>query len=310
MTWTSTQTATSTVTATPSFTPYYTRTPTLTFTATPTFTSIPPLYTETPMGSGCLVGQATPGGTPDYGSTGLIELVPYNLPVTSVVYSLGADIALVYPNSPIKFQMALYADNGLGTAPTSLIAQSEVRDIVAGWNQVDLPDHLLAPGTYWIGQTAGYNTTLKFKKADGLGAYQGPVTFGQMPATFTGYTFTPYGHYNMVMNVCNNWAPTPTPVSGGNPQLLDLEFSQNPFHRSWASYCAGIITLDQPARSGGATVSLTSSSTSVASVPYNVVVPAGSLHGYFALGTAGDGSTTITANLSASILAAPVTYVP
>ena len=315
-TWTPTSTPTQTLTPTKTPTPTYTPTNTRTSTRTPTITFTPTAtvyVTESPWGSGCLVGQATPGATHDDGSTSIMELRPYVLPAAAVVHSLGAYLTLSNNFGhvvPPRIQMAIYADNGSGTAPTSLIVQSEVKEMVFGWNTVDVADVALAPATYWIAQYTGNDLARKYGTGSGLMAEQAPVGYGTLPAMFTGSTFTPALKYDMVFNVCTNALPTPSPTPDGTPQIYQLTFSQGPYPKSSSFYLYGLVTLDEPALAGGAVVTLSSDTPLIAGVPSTVTVPAGSVHGYFQFTTTAAGSASITASMDGINLAQPVTIVP
>ena len=75
---------------------------------------------------------------------------------------------------------------------------------------------------------------------------------------------------------------TPAPPPGG-ATLTSLSFNPNPV--AGGSPSTGSVTLDRPAPSGGALVSLSSSNTAVVSVPPSVTIPAGATGASFTANT-------------------------
>ncbi len=85
-------------------------------------------------------------------------------------------------------QLGIYADNGSGTLPTTLIASTSTFTAVTGWNTVTLSGVSITSGTtYWLALSTQGFTHFKYKVAGGATAYDIGGAY-PMPGTFTSTT--------------------------------------------------------------------------------------------------------------------------
>jgi glucose/arabinose dehydrogenase len=117
-------------------------------------------------------------------------------------------------------------------------------------------------------------------------------------------------------------AATHTVIASASPATLTATYalrpppaslSANPSSVVGGSGSTGTVTLSGPAPPSGATVSLSSSNPAVASVPANVLVPAGSTSATFPISTAGVGistTVTLTASYGTGSTSGGVTVIP
>ncbi len=181
-----TNTPTSTATWTPSITPSRTATPTITpcVTATPTVTgatrTMTPTatYSFTPTATPTVTGGAvtqtqtftpTPTGATEtqtppcanqvsFGVTTAANNLYYNsgvnqITATQAILTTPALITMMSINIEDVgvMSLAIYSDNGAGTAPATLIVASGPQSMIYnGWNTVEMPPTQLAAGTYWL----------------------------------------------------------------------------------------------------------------------------------------------------------------
>lgn len=137
-------------------------------------------------------GNTSPGSTNDTGDNNLLNAGRFTASSSGTVVSLSVYMACTISPSPNnKFQMALYADNGSGTAPAGRLASTVTGNLVNGWNQLSLGSASVTSGTnYWIVyNTNGTGATSNcFRKTIGGGAsvWSSTYTFGTMPASWPG----------------------------------------------------------------------------------------------------------------------------
>lgn len=84
-------------------------------------------------------------------------------------------------------RLGIYDGTGPGGGPGNLVAQTAQFPAATGWNTAAIPGApMLSAGDYWLAYFPS-SSALAFLKDEplGLGAYWYPLTFGQMPATFS-----------------------------------------------------------------------------------------------------------------------------
>ena len=151
--------------------------PTFTFTPTPTFTLTPCMTPSSVFGDSTIEGAST-------NNSGSIQANKYIFPGGAIkglsLYTSGAG----------QFSMALYFDNGSGTAPGNLVVQSASVATVAspGWNTAYVTPQVLPAGTYWL---AFQTDTIISTYFTFNGTTPMPLitqSFGVFPATYAGYS--------------------------------------------------------------------------------------------------------------------------
>ena len=161
---TPTLTSTPTITRTPTPTATHTATPTVTggsVTQTQTFTPTPYGATETqtpPCANQANFGVTTVGGGPYFNSgVGQITANEAVLPTSATLTSMSINVETIGDDNVIS--LAIYADDGSGTAPGALIVSSGPQTMFnnLGWNRVEIPPTYLAAGTYWLCYSSGSN---------------------------------------------------------------------------------------------------------------------------------------------------------
>lgn len=127
-------------------------------------------------------GYGTVGGNSN-SETNQIHANPYTI-TGGVVTSLSH-----YASGTGNFQMAIYADNGSGTAPAGLIVASAPQAVTTtGWNTVSItPTHLDA-GVYWLAQNSDASVQIYYDFIGKEMAYLDPSTFGSFPSDLSGAT--------------------------------------------------------------------------------------------------------------------------
>lgn len=105
--------------------------------------------------------------------------------------------------TPVTFEMGVYADNGSGTAPTTLLSETGSESIspsFTGWMDLDLKKNVAmsAGTTFWLAYQASPATSVPDHTAAGAYCYQAAGPFGSLASSFTGtvdsgYTFSLYG---------------------------------------------------------------------------------------------------------------------
>src|SRR5581483_6419718 len=165
---TSTPTAspTSTSTKTPSATPTNSRTftPTGSYTATFTVTRTPTdIPTETPVCTTTYqAGYSAVGGNSGAFSNVFASKVTITESSSVTVTSLSCNFSGI--SGPIR--AAIYSDSA--AAPSTLIVESNVINLEGhfDWTQLDIPDTVLAPGTYWLALQTLQGSSLTFTLYD------------------------------------------------------------------------------------------------------------------------------------------------
>jgi hypothetical protein len=106
-------------------------------------------------------------------------------------------------SGPIR--AAIYADSA--AAPSTLIVESNVINLEGhfDWTQLDIPDTVLAPGTYWLALQTLQGSSLTFTLYDtGAGnimAQSNNYTFGPFPSSFSVGLYHPF-LLSLVANYC------------------------------------------------------------------------------------------------------------
>ena len=154
-----------------------------------------------------VLGSNAGGGAEDYFQSILVPAAGYANDIAffeDLTVTIGANVAL-------------YSDNGLGTAPQNLLAQGPAQAVNYGWTTFSVGPLLLAPGIYWLAvQTntlGGIATTAQagsgFKVAKLYSAdfsSENPVSGGS----------TANASYSIYMDLCA-LAATPTPTFSVSP---------------------------------------------------------------------------------------------
>lgn len=139
-------------------------------------------------------GYTGTGNSVDTGSNTVLAVGKFTAGVSGTVSALNVHIGGDMDSSPNnQFRMALYADDGSGTAPGSLITESTSTAVSAGWNTVAVPGVSVTTGTvYWIGYSTNALDPTKnnptFFDSGGTCAWTSSYSYGAMPATWPGTT--------------------------------------------------------------------------------------------------------------------------
>jgi hypothetical protein len=164
--------------------------PTRTFTTTSTPTNTPTV-TQTPVcSSPTTFGNPTIGvGANSYSDFNLPNVLVsyYPLTVSGQIIRLHVNVKSV-PTPGTNLAMALYSNSG--SAPGTLISQSNEQPAVAGLNTFDIPGTatLTAPATFWIALTSNTfnsNINLYYDTSDATNGYIGSSS-STFPAAFSG----------------------------------------------------------------------------------------------------------------------------
>jgi len=154
--------------------------------------------------------------------------------------------------------LALYNDNGSGTAPGTLLAQTASFTPVSGWNTVAISGDVLQPGTYWLAYLPSSNelgfwngfTGSEVHVSQSSGAVPNPFPTSGLNASGDHWSF-----YATLLPVAPAATSTPTPAPYRTPTIVqhvssasnnDVEYnvgtgeSGNPFY----------INLPNPAQAG------------------------------------------------------------
>jgi hypothetical protein len=185
-------------------------------TATHTAILVSPTVTKTPVCSTFFsFGKNTLGSGPLAPSGGILVANKFSLSVAGNLFRLNVYVEPV--PTPGNIQMAVYTDNA--GAPQSLVAQSTVQAAAAGWNVLDVPQTILAPGNYWIAVTSSNGVNLSNQTgATGDVRYinAGP---GSLPVNFSGSTSADW-NFSMYADYCAiPGSPTPIPTPSFTPTI-------------------------------------------------------------------------------------------
>jgi hypothetical protein len=104
-------------------------------------------------------------------------------------------------------RMALYRD--AAGVPDALIAESAAVAVSIGWNEIDIPDVLLAAGDYWIGLQTETGVVVAYD--DGVSGDDPYISypFGAFPAALPVMNMW-NALYSMYANYCPSGCPSPT----------------------------------------------------------------------------------------------------
>ena len=214
---TNTTTLTPTCTPTNSITSTTTNSPTNTPTLTGTWTTFTSTTTLTPnaTATACSAGGIVMGNnviSAGGGSgTAQLWLGRYQATYNTTVVSLTAGM---FPSS--IFQLAVYADDGTGASPTTLLAQADPQTAtsVGFYTGAISPSlNITAGSNYWMG-AAVQSGTLYFGGPAGTYANGFPVSPGGLPVSFSSLsrsvTTSPYYNFAIYVNGCPFYTLTPT----------------------------------------------------------------------------------------------------
>jgi len=86
-----------------------------------------------------------------------------------------------------QVRVAIYSDNGSGTAPNALLMQSGLLNPTAssGLQHFDIPDTVLSPGTYWLAFQSSAFCSMDYNDGSSLNWASHTVAFGLFPSTFS-----------------------------------------------------------------------------------------------------------------------------
>jgi hypothetical protein len=184
-----------TQTITPSFTITRSPTPTITDTFTPigTWYTATPTSTNTPnaTATACVGGPVLGdniGTTADQSGSNQLNVMRSLAPLNTSITNMST-----YVSAGSVYAVAIYADNGSGTAPTNLLTQSGPQTALStGWNNCTVyPTLSVTSGTYyWVAeivQTGLYG--IDYVNGGSNGGYQYPVTVASLPDPYTGGAF-------------------------------------------------------------------------------------------------------------------------
>jgi hypothetical protein len=180
----------------------------------------------------------------DYLNTGVNQLTAMriNLPASETIIGLSVDSwNQSYPN---LLTLAIYSDNGSGTAPANLLVSSGPQTMFngLGWNTVEVAPTFLSPGTYWLVYSSDSNgyplvgiDTLgacltasasgmpqNFPSSSTAQTYEPAIYADYCQGTYTpGYTYTPIPtitttpllSYTPTSTATYTYTPTNTPGS-------------------------------------------------------------------------------------------------
>jgi len=147
--------------------------------------------------------------------------------IVSNKYTLEQEVTAesisVYINSTTGGQarVAVYDSmNYPPDVPDSLIVQSASITVTTGWNEIDIPDTLLAPGIYWIAIQAEAGIEILY---DDTGVTENEAwanyAYGDFPAAFPAGSLWSW-RYSMYVNYCPSECLSPTPTATVSPTNL------------------------------------------------------------------------------------------
>jgi hypothetical protein len=124
-------------------------------------------------------------------------------------------------------RLALYSDNGSGTAPVNLLCQSPAYHVNGtGWVTLDVPDTPVTAGNYWIDISAESAVSLLYTPGSSGDSVVETLGYGYFPSTFTVYApQTNNWDYSTHANYCNalvgtyTATPTSTPTFTSTPTI-------------------------------------------------------------------------------------------
>jgi hypothetical protein len=105
-------------------------------------------------------------------------------------FSAGVVNALaLYTNGTGQLEMALYGDNGLGTAPGTLLAQTGPvsTTLSPGWTTAVVPAQSVTAGNYWLAMQTASPVSI-FYTYNGSALPYIAQAFGPFPTTYAGFT--------------------------------------------------------------------------------------------------------------------------
>jgi len=193
---------------TPSPTSTFTSAPSMTFTPTDTDTvGSAATRTPTPIPGLCSVFGEANRNTTVYG--GRYNGSRFLLGAPAVIRSISI---FQYYNGCYT-QLGIYADNGSGTAPATLIVRSDVGYAYGGWSRFPIPPTSLGPGNYWLTAiTDGRDLAVLYTGSSSdvnFELYGGAL--GSFPQSLVGpYIFTGY-RMTLSADDCDSVQP-PTPT--------------------------------------------------------------------------------------------------
>jgi hypothetical protein len=267
-------TSTSTSTPTPSDTPTNTDTPTITSTPTVTWTPNATLVSCDFLYDLGHQGSSRVSGSYDYTT---VYLQAHQAAFTTTLYAMSSDLLGGNPLLPIRYITGIYDDDGSGTKPTTLLAETGwLSSSLNGWTNdpLDKPVPIVSGHTYWL----AWRTSLGFISQSldtGLGTYQtsvqNPITILSSSPTFATASSRwlvnimavgcPGPHFTSTVTPTSSPTPYPTfavcpykytlghPYSG-SPRYIEDGIALNPYQ---ATFSTTLYEMDAYCGSIGAT---------------------------------------------------------
>jgi len=138
----------------------------------------------------------------------------------------------VYTGGAGEIRAAVYSDS---SGPASVLTQSaSVSATGAGWQTLDVPDTVLAAGTYWLGveQKNGSGNILRYDNSGTTRFYAGSLAWGALPDIPSGANAT--GSISAYIELCPKWpcyngSPYGYATVGGLSGLAANFLQANPF---------------------------------------------------------------------------------
>lgn len=136
------------------------------------------------------LGTTDVGGSTSTGNYQHVQANKYTASQSGTVLNLSVNMASVDSFCP-NIQLGVYADNGSGTAPGTLLGKSTLSAGTAGWNTKSLTTTVdITSGTiYWLGLFTDCDDTIRIVSGTGTRSHIENVS-GGLPSTFTSQSTT------------------------------------------------------------------------------------------------------------------------
>jgi len=282
------------------------------------FTVMPPSLQSLLISPSSISGGAQPGG---------IVMLNGQAPAGGAVVSLSSNSPAVSPPTTVAVEPGI--ESVSFPIPTSAVTTKTTATITATWNGVTMqaqvtltpqqpPASITLSPTTTVGLGGGSFATVRVATANSSDEFLQVTSSNPAVASVNSGVVIPSGTTAGGFNIFTSSVTTQTlvtiSVSGGgvtqsatltvNPQPPSLStLTVSPSSVIGGNASTGTVTLTAAAPSGGASIALSSSKTTVASVPAGVTIPAGAMSVTFAVTTVAvttNSSVTITATSGTS----------
>jgi len=125
-------------------------------------------------------GQDSGGSNVQYAAN-YINAFKFSLSDRAVVKKVGI---YIYSSASGNIRLALYAADGTGGAPNTLLTQSSGTGMVNGWNEQDVTRVYITPGTYWLAWLHDTTSAYFTYNSSSNARYFRSHTYGSFPNPF------------------------------------------------------------------------------------------------------------------------------